>query len=97
MPETSWRYHCWQPALRRRPHRWLAKPDNPAMSPLALDKTGTRHTDTHIMLLLPATRINMRYSPEHGEFHSCASVLNILTSRLQSLLVVYLGKLDSTR
>ena len=25
---------------------WLAKPDNPAMSPHALDKTGTSHTDT---------------------------------------------------
>ena len=46
MPETSWSYHYWQPAPRWRPHWWLAKPDNPTMSPHALDKTGTRHTDT---------------------------------------------------
>ena len=80
------------------------------MSPHALDKTGTRHTDTqwkakggegreqkpldapHIMLLLPATLINKPYSPEHEEFHACASILTPLTSRLQTLLVVYLVK-----
>ena len=43
-PETSWSYHYWQPAPRWRPHWWLAKPDNRATSPHALDKTGTRHT-----------------------------------------------------
>ena len=46
VPETSWSYHYWQPATRWRPHWWLVKPDNPAMSPHALDKTGIRHTDT---------------------------------------------------
>ena len=63
------------------------------MSPHALDKIGTRHTDTqwkakggeerdqkplnapHIMLLLPAPLINKPYSPEHKEFHACASIL----------------------
>ena len=34
----------------------------------------------HIMLLLPATLINKRYSPEHEEFHACASILNPLTN-----------------
>ena len=111
VPETSWSYHFWQPAPRWRPHWWLAKPDNPAMSPNALDKTGTHHTDTqwkakggegrkqkplntpHIMLLLPATLVNKRHSPEHEEFHSCASILNPLINWLQMLLVVYLVKL----
>ena len=46
MPETSWSFHYWQPAPRWRLHRWLAKPDNPAMSPHAPRRTGTRHTDT---------------------------------------------------
>ena len=46
VPETSWSYHYWQPAPRWRLHWWLPKPDNPAMSPDVLDKTGTRHTDT---------------------------------------------------
>ena len=73
------------------------KPDNPAMSPHAFDKTGTRHTDTQwktkggegkeqkplntprIMLLIPATLIKKRYSPEHKEFPACASILNPLT------------------
>ena len=83
------------------------KPDNPAMSPHALDKTGTRHTVTQwkskgvkkggnkkplnaprIMLLFPATRINKRYSPEQEEFPACASILNPLTNRLQTLLAI---------
>ena len=38
MPETSWSFHYWQPAPRWRLHRWLAKPDNPAMSPHAPEK-----------------------------------------------------------
>ena len=46
VPDASWSYHFWQPAPRWRLHWWLAKPDNPAMSPHALDNTGTRHTDT---------------------------------------------------
>ena len=46
MPQTTWSYHYWQPAPRWRLHSWLAKPDNPAMSPHALEKIGTRHTDT---------------------------------------------------
>ena len=46
MPETSWSFHYWQPTPRWRLHQWLAKPDNPAMSPHAHEKTGTRHTDT---------------------------------------------------
>ena len=47
MPKTSWSLiHYWQPAPRWRLHRWLAKPDNPAMSPHALEKTGTCHTNT---------------------------------------------------
>ena len=50
----------------------------------------------HIMLLLPATLINKRYSPEHEEFHACASILNPLTDWLQLLLVVYLVKLRLT-
>ena len=115
VPETSWSYHYWQPAPRWRPHWWLAKPDNPAMSPHALDKTGTRHIDTqwkaegregreqkplnapHIMLLLPAPLINKPYSPKHEEFHACASILIQLTSWLQTLLVVYLVKLELWR
>ena len=114
MPETSWSYHYWQPAPRWRQHWWLAKPDNPAMSPHALDKTGTHHTDTqlkakggegrkqkqlnapHIMLLLPATLINKRYSQEHEEFHACAGILNPLTKCLETLLLVYLFKLRLT-
>ena len=114
VPETSWSYHYRQPAPRWRLHWWLAKPDNPAMSPHALDKTGTRHTDTqwkakggegreqkplnapHIMLLLPAPLINKPYSPEHEEFHACASILTPLTNWLQALLVVYLVKLRLT-
>ena len=114
MPETSWSCHYWQPAPRWRPHWWLAKPDNPAMSPHALDKTGTRHTDTqwkakggegreqkpltapHITRLLPAPLINKPYSPEHEEFHACASIQNPLTNWLQTLLVVYLVKLRLT-
>ena len=47
VPKTSCSYHYWQPAPRWRPHLWLAKPENPAMSPHALDKTGTRHTELH--------------------------------------------------
>jgi len=31
-PETSWSFHCWQPAPKGRLYRWLAKPENPAMS-----------------------------------------------------------------
>ena len=50
----------------------------------------------HIMLLLPATLINERYSPEHEEFHACASILDPLTNWLQTLLVVYLVKLRLT-
>ena len=45
MPETSWSFHYWQPAPRWRLHRWLAKPDNPAMSPQPPKRSGTRHTD----------------------------------------------------
>ena len=45
MPDTSWSFRYWQPAPRWRLHRWLAKPDNPAMNPHALGKTSTRHTD----------------------------------------------------
>ena len=45
MPETSWSFHYWQPAPRWRLHQWLAKPDNPAMSPHTHEKTGTHHTD----------------------------------------------------
>ena len=114
VPKTSWSYHYWQPAPRWRPHWWLAKPDNPAMSPHALDKTGTRHTDTqwkakggegrdqkllnapHIILLLPAPLITKSYSPEHEEFHACASILIPLTNWLQMFLVVYLVKLRLT-
>ena len=33
MPETSMRFHYWQPAPRWRPLSWLANPGNPAMSP----------------------------------------------------------------
>ena len=47
----------------------------------------------HIMLLLPATLINKRYSPKHEEFHACASIPKPLTNRLAALLVVYLVKL----
>ena len=80
--------------------------------PHALEKTGTHHTDTQwkakgrevtkpataplIMLLLPATLINKRYSPEHKEFHACASILKPQTNWLQTLLVVYLVKLRLT-
>ena len=82
------------------------------MSPHALDKTGTRHTDTqwkvkggreqkllnapHIQLLLPAPLMNKPYGPEHEEFHACASILIPLTNWLQTLLVVYLVKLRLT-
>ena len=47
----------------------------------------------HIMLLFPATLINKRYSPEHEEFPACASILNPLANRLQTLLVAYFVKL----
>jgi len=50
----------------------------------------------HIMLLLLATLINKRYSPEHEEFHAWASILNQLTNWLQTLLVVYLVKFRLT-
>ena len=83
LPETFWSYHYWQPAPRWRPHWWLAKPDNPANAP-------------HIMLLLPAPLITKSYSPEHEEFHACASILIPLTNWLQTLLVVYLVKLRLT-
>ena len=63
------------------------------MSPYALDKTGTRHTDTqwkakapHIQLLLPAPLINKPYGPEHEEFHACASILIQLTADAPSCL-----------
>ena len=49
-----------------------------------------------IMLLFPATRINKRYSPEQEEFPACASILNPLTNRLQTLLVAYFVKLRLT-
>ena len=112
--ETSRSYHYWEPAPRWGPHRWLAKPGNPAMSPHALDKTGTCHPNTqwkakggegreqkplnapHIMLLLPATLINKRYSPDHEEFHPCASIQNPLTNWLQTLVIVYLVELRLT-
>ena len=111
---TSWSFHYRKPAPRWRLHWWLTKPDNPAISSHALDKTGTCHTDTqwkakggegreqkplnipHIMLLLPAPLINKPYSPEHEEFHACASILIPLTNWLQMLLVVYLVKLCLT-
>ena len=35
VPETSMRFHYWQPAPRWRPLSWLANPGNPAMSPHA--------------------------------------------------------------
>ena len=44
MPETSRSFHYWQPAPRWRPFLWLANPGNPAMSPHAEGRTGTRHT-----------------------------------------------------
>jgi len=47
MHEISWSFHYRQPASRWRLHRWLAKHDNPAMSPHALEKTGMYHTDIH--------------------------------------------------
>jgi len=68
------------------------------VSPHALEKTGTHHTDTewkakggegkeqkplnapHIKLLLPAPLITKPYSPEHKEFHACASILIPLTN-----------------
>ena len=47
----------------------------------------------NIMLLLPTTLINKRFSPKHMKFHACASILKPLTNWLPSLLVVYLVKL----
>ena len=44
VPETSLSFHYWWPAPRWRLHRWLAKPDNPTISPHAPEKTGTPHT-----------------------------------------------------
>ena len=44
VPETSRSFHYWQPAPRWRPLPWLANPGNPAMSPHAEGRTGTRHT-----------------------------------------------------
>ena len=45
VPETSWSCRYCQPAPKWRLHPWLAKPNKPAMSPHACEKTGTRHTD----------------------------------------------------
>ena len=72
MPETSWSYHYWQPAQDgdRTDTQWKAK-----------GREGTKlETAPLIMLLLPATLINKRYSPEHEEFHACASILIPLTN-----------------
>ena len=45
VPETSRRFHYWQPTPRWRPPPWLATPGNPAMSPRAeWEKTSTHHT-----------------------------------------------------
>ena len=42
---TSWSFHYWQPVPRWIWHCWLAKPNDPAMSPHTPEKTGTHHTD----------------------------------------------------
>ena len=44
----------------------------------------------NIMLLLPSTLINKRFSLKHMKFHACASILKPLTNWLPLLLVVYL-------
>ena len=96
VPETSWSFHCWQPATRRRLHRWLAKPDNPVMSPHAPKKTGTHHTvesgggggegegktlnAPHKTLLLPVTPINKLYNPKHEESDICANMTKPVTT-----------------
>ena len=59
-------------------------------------KEQKRLNAPHMRLLLPATFINKRYSPEHEEFHAYTSILNPLINRLQSLLVVYLVKVCLT-
>jgi len=76
VPETSWSFHYWQPAPRWRLHRWLAKHDNPAMSPHASEKTSTcgkaegegrrkqKPRKTPHIILLPATLINKYYGPK---------------------------------
>ena len=59
MPETSWSFHYWQPAPRRRLHQWLTKPEN---------------TLVHKMFLLLPTLINKLCNPKHEESDACASI-----------------------
>ena len=92
VPKTLWNFQYWQPAPRWRLHQWLAKLDNPAMSPHTSNKTGTHHTDKqwkveggplktpHRVLLLPTTPINELYNPKHKESDARASITKPLTT-----------------
>ena len=112
VPKRSCSYHHWQPAPRWRPHLWLAKSENPAMStkplirqaPVTLIRSGKQRVEKGENKTAKrsthnaptSTLIKKRYSPEHEEFHACTSILNLQTNWLQTLLLLYLVKLRLT-